>query len=310
MKILFLSRQSHQSANRAFSLSMLGLGLPLLMAVITGGSLWAGYHLGLQAGDQQAEESRANDLLHDLLLSQREELQETRDTTHQHLDALALRLGQLQSRIMRIDALGERLVVHGNLDVKEFNFGEEPARGGADSSGSAQSVELSELVSEMEQLSKTIDNREHKLELMEGLLMDTDIHSELKPSGHPVKKSWISSRYGYRKDPFNGKKVFHHGVDVAGKTDSDVIAVAAGVVTQAEKKSGYGYMVEIHHANGYVTRYGHNRKIFAKVGDIVEKGDVIGLLGSTGRSTGPHVHFEIALNGKSVNPAKYLRSRN
>ena len=144
------------------------------------------------------------------------------------------------------------------------------------------------------------------LRLIRPGVTDSQIQQEFKPAGRPVIKGWISSNYGYRKDPFTGKRAFHRGVDIAGKKDSEVFAVASGVVSWAGKKSGYGYLVEIRHPDGYVTRYGHNSMIFVKTGDLVDKGTVIGLMGSSGRSTGPHVHFEIARNGKSINPKKYL----
>ncbi|MEW7980521.1 MAG: M23 family metallopeptidase [Candidatus Sedimenticola endophacoides] len=136
------------------------------------------------------------------------------------------------------------------------------------------------------------------------------MRSPLTPAGRPVKKGWISSPYGYRKDPKTGKRDFHHGVDVASKENSDVIAVAAGVVTWVGEKSGYGILVELRHADGYTTRYGHNNKALVQAGDMVAKGQVIALVGSTGRSTGPHVHFEIARGGKALNPHKYLKMVN
>lgn len=281
-----------------------------MLTTVVGGSIWGGYQLGIQAAVPQIQEDPGADTFRQLLTAQRQELKETREHTRQHLDALALRLGQMQSHILRINALGERLAKLGKLDPDEFNFEDEPALGGLDASGSAQSVGISELVSDMEQLSAMIEDREHKLDLMDGLMLDAKIHDGLKPAGRPVKWGWVSSKYGYRKDPFTGKKAFHHGVDIAGKEDSDVISVAAGIVTFAGKKSGFGYTVEIRHADGYGTRYGHNNKIFVEVGDMVSKGDLIALMGSSGRSTGPHVHFEVARNGQTVNPAKYLRARN
>ncbi len=249
------------------------------------------------------------DVVHDLILTQREEILDTKGRTQEHLDALALRLGQMQSHILRINALGERLAKLGKLDEGEFNFDEEPARGGLESEETAQSVSLTELVTEMEALSQAISDREHKLNLMEGLIRNSRLSDELVPSGRPVEKGWVSSKYGYRNDPFSGKKAFHRGVDVAGKKDSNVIAVASGIVTWIGKKSGFGQLVELTHSNGYVTRYGHNSKILVEVGELVTKSQPIALMGSSGRSTGPHVHFEIAKNGKTVNPTKYLRKK-
>jgi murein DD-endopeptidase MepM/ murein hydrolase activator NlpD len=138
--------------------------------------------------------------------------------------------------------------------------------------------------------------------------MNSNLGEIIHPMGQPVKHGFISSLYGMRNDPFTGKRTMHKGVDFAGKEGSDVVAVAAGVVTQASMQSGYGMLVEINHGKGYVTRYGHNKELLVEVGDRVKPGQVIGKMGSTGRSTGPHVHFEVLLNDKVVNPTKYIKA--
>jgi len=126
-------------------------------------------------------------------------------------------------------------------------------------------------------------------------------------SGRPVEKGWISSGYGMRTDPFNGRKRWHNGVDFAGKAGANVVAVASGVVTWSSKYNNYGNMVEIDHGEGVVTRYAHNQENKVKVGDLVQRGQVIAALGSTGRSTGPHLHFEVYKNGRAVDPSVYIR---
>lgn len=309
MKMMLLSRLFHKTGDLPIlSYGALRLLVPVLV-LLMGGSLWAGYQWGLGASSTRLAEENTAEVVHGLLLAQRDELQETRGRTQEHLDALALRLGQLQSHILRIDALGERLAEAARLDEDEFDFGAEPARGGIEEGELARSVGLSELVADMEQLSQLISDREHKLDLMEGLIFDRQLNGAMLPAGRPVEKGWISSRYGYRNDPFTGKKTFHHGVDVAGKKDSNVVAVASGIVTWTGERSGYGKLIEVRHADGYVTRYGHNSKILVKPGELVTQGQPIALMGSTGRSTGPHVHFEIARNGKTLNPSKYLRAK-
>ena len=308
MKIILLSRW-YQAGRRAFSTPGLGLFLGVMFAAFISGSLWLGYEEGLRAAADKRDEPALTAMLEEQLGKQRRELELNHKRMRSHLDALALRMGKLQSHILRLDALGERLTEVGDLDPEEFTFSETPARGGLETPDGSSSIELSELLSDMEQLTRTIEDREYKLNLMEDLLLSNRVLDELKPAGRPVKKGWISSRYGYRKDPFSGKKTFHHGVDIAGKKGSEVFAVASGIVTVAGKKGGYGYLVEIRHVDGLVTRYGHNSKIFVEVGDLVSKGDRVGAMGSTGRSTGPHVHFEVARNSKSVNPAKFLKKR-
>lgn len=309
MKIILLSGLCHKKGSRPLSLYKVAFIAIPLFGMLMGGALWAGYQIGVSEQPPAVVVENTTDAVHDLILSQREEIQDTKGRTQEHLDALALRLGQMQSHILRINALGERLAKLGKLDEEEFNFDEEPARGGLDSAEATESVTLTDLVSEMEQLSLLISDREHKLNLLEGLINNSRLTDELTPSGRPVEKGWVSSRYGYRNDPFNGKKAFHHGIDVAGKKDSNVIAVASGIVTWAGKKSGFGQLIELTHSNGYVTRYGHNSTILVKQGDLVTKGQPIALMGSSGRSTGPHVHFEIAQNGKTVDPAKFLHKK-
>ncbi|WP_052761160.1 M23 family metallopeptidase [Sedimenticola thiotaurini] len=306
MKMMLLSRFFHKTGRLPIaSAGSLGILVPAFLLLL-GGTLWGGYQWGVSASSQAAGDT-TTDVVRDLLLAQRDELQETKGRTQDHLDALALRLGQLQSHILRINALGERLAQAAKLDEDEFDFDEEPARGGIEEGELAQSVSLSELVADMEQLSQVITDREHKLDLMEGLIFDKQMNEAMLPAGRPVEKGWISSRYGYRKDPFTGKKTFHRGVDLAGKKNSNVVAVASGIVTWIGERGGYGKLVEIRHTDGYVTRYGHNSKILVEPGELVTQGQPIALMGSSGRSTGPHVHFEIVKNGKTVNPSKYLR---
>jgi murein DD-endopeptidase MepM/ murein hydrolase activator NlpD len=307
MKIIFLSKLCHKTGSRSLSLVSLGLGLIAVLSLVSGGSLWLGYELGRQNQVVVEDPDRANEMLEDLIEAQQDLLDTTRQSTRDHLDALALRLGEMQSRILRLDALGERLTELGELDAEEFNFSESPARGGAETPESTESIELNDLVAEMEQLSRILADREQKLDLLAGLITSAKVQDQMAPQGRPVKKGWISSHYGKRKDPFTGKKAFHHGVDIAGKKDSEVMAVASGLVTWAGKKSGFGYMVEIKHADGFVTKYAHNSKIFVAEGELISKGQVIGLMGSSGRSTGPHVHFEISRNGKTINPLSYLK---
>ena len=143
-------------------------------------------------------------------------------------------------------------------------------------------------------------------QLQDYLITEDNIKSAI-PTGRPIKKGWVSSYYGYRVDPFSGKKVFHHGLDFAGKAGSEVVAVANGIVSWQGSRGGYGEMIEIDHGNGYQTRYAHNKKLVVKLGDRIKKGQAIALMGSTGRSTGPHVHFEILRDGKTVNPANFIK---
>lgn len=237
---------------------------------------------------------------------QQTEITEARRSAQADIDALTLRMGTMQAQMLRLNALGDRLVEQGSLDKDEFDFDAVPAVGGPGESAAVQSVPLADFLSMMDALGSEMKDREQKLSVLESLLMSRSLHERVMPSGKPVADGWLSSRYGKRNDPFTGKQDFHEGLDFAGKKGSEVITVGDGVVSWAGKRSGYGNLIEVNHGNGYSTRYGHNQKHLVEVGDKVKKGQQIALMGSTGRSTGPHVHFELLQNGKTVNPSKYI----
>ncbi len=232
------------------------------------------------------------------------EVDETRIYTEEQINALRIRLAELQARLTRLDALGERLVDVASLDQGEFDFSLPPAVGGPESK--SFQYQPPDFVHVLDELAAQIGNREQQLRVLDSLLGDRKIQNATFVAGRPIKRGWMSSRYGYRNDPFSGNLTWHDGVDFAGKNGSGIVAVASGVVTWASTRSGYGKLVEINHGNGYVTRYAHCDEILVEVGDVVKKADIISLMGSTGRSTGPHVHFEVLINGKSVDPAKYI----
>lgn len=224
-----------------------------------------------------------------------------------NLTALTARLGELQARAIRIDALGKRLVEISDLDKGEFDFDRPPGVGGPEGSPVAD-IEIGDLNRALDNLGRQLADREQKLVLLDAMLRDQDILEDTVPRGQPIEHGWISSHFGTRTDPFTGKRALHFGVDFAGKDGSKVLAVASGVVTWSGERFGYGRMVEIDHGNGYVTRYAHNAVNLVKVGDVVQKGESVGLMGSSGRSTGPHVHFEVLRDGSPVDPIAYVRA--
>jgi murein DD-endopeptidase MepM/ murein hydrolase activator NlpD len=241
-----------------------------------------------------------------MVVDQQAEIAATRHAAEVELDALTLRIGQMQGQMLRLNALGERLVGQADLDRNEFNFDAVPAIGGPDEMQNKQSVPFSDFISMLDQLDSELEDRQEMLSVLEVLLMSRSLNERVMPSGKPVEEGWLSSRYGKRSDPFTGKQDFHKGLDFAGKKGANVLAVGDGVVSWSGKRSGYGNLLEINHGNGYVTRYGHNQRHLVEVGDTVKKGQQVAMMGSSGRSTGPHVHFEVLHNGKSVNPAKYI----
>lgn len=232
-------------------------------------------------------------------------IHEARQSAESELDALAARIGKMQANVIRLNALGQRLVKVAKLDAKEFNFKEAPSYGGPADSETNASIDI-DFDNVIATLDKQLSSREEQLDVLEEVIMNRQLRSESKPRGRPINKGWTSSYYGKRTDPFSGKLAMHKGMDFAGKEGSEIIAVASGVITWAGERYGYGELIEISHGNGYSTRYGHNAELLVEVGDSVEKGQAISLMGSTGRSTGPHVHFEVLKNDRQVNPAKFV----
>ncbi|GAA6170489.1 hypothetical protein NBRC116592_01590 [Colwellia sp. KU-HH00111] len=225
----------------------------------------------------------------------------------QQLTALTLKLAELQSHILRLNALGERLADNANIPEKEFNFNHLPASGGpAGHSKITTNKSLAQLLIDISVLDNSLAHEENQLHMLESLTLGHHIENTRYLSGRPITKGWLSSYFGMRKDPFNGRAAMHKGIDFAGKEDGDIIATASGVVSWSDDRYGYGKLIEINHGDGLKTRYGHNKELLVNVGDVVTKGQVIAKMGSTGRSTGPHVHYEILHNNKQINPLKFV----
>jgi len=223
-----------------------------------------------------------------------------------NVNALAVRLAELQAASTRLDALGERLAHMGQLTLDEFDFSEPAPVGGPgnyESMGATGEVELSYAVAA---LSDKLRRQSSQLDALQFLMANRQLESDLTPAGWPVRKGWISSRFGERKDPFTGEREQHGGLDFAGTRGTEVLSVASGVVTWAANQTGYGKTVEIDHGNGYSTRYAHSEKLTVNVGDHVTAGQVIALMGSSGRASAPHVHFEVMKNGSRINPARFV----
>ena len=260
---------------------------------------------GYWYGKTNATVNQLAELEHDIS-KQKVLINKARQSAESELDALAARLGSMQANVIRLNALGQRLVKVAKLDSKEFDFKNSPSYGGPSEKESVTSIDFANV---MANLDKQLSSREEQLDVLEDVIMNRQLRSESKPRGRPIVKGWTSSYYGKRTDPFTGKLAMHKGMDFAGKEGSEIIAVASGVVTWSGDRYGYGELIEINHGNGYTTRYGHNAELLVEVGDTVEKGQPISLMGSTGRSTGPHVHFEVLKNDRQVNPSKFVASR-
>lgn len=275
--------------------------------IMIGGSiLFSGFRAGVYTEARQQLSEVAE--LRTLLLQQQSEIARVHKATEDNLDALTLRLGRMQARMLRLDTLGERLVQQTDLDAAEFDFNKPPPVGGPHNAGSLSTISVPDFLGMLEELDMTAEDREIKLIALEQLIINRNLNERIIPSGQAVEHGMLSSKYGKRIDPFSGKQDHHKGIDIASKEGSSILAVADGIVTWSGDRTGYGNLVELNHGNGYVTRYGHNKQLLVNTGDRVRKGEAIALMGSTGRSTGPHVHIEVMHNGKQVNPDKYLNN--
>ena len=304
MNVIFLSKRE----GRARQLNLahpLTLGLIAALVLVFLGSAFA---LGLQLGRGARERAVLSDTVHfgELLGQQRKQIADLRQQLQLRVDAMAMRLGAMNAHVIRLDALGKRLTEMADIDSREFNFDREPPAGGPESDGEGASAQIPDLSEQLTQLEARVDLRESQLTELENVILARELKKEIHPEGRPVTNGFISSYFGERSDPFDGRDEFHKGVDFAGALGSRVMAVAAGVVTWAGERSGYGKLVEINHGDGFITRYAHNERTLVSVGQTVKRGEPIALMGSTGHSTGPHVHFEVLRNGRQVDPLSYI----
>ncbi|AWL12915.1 Lysostaphin [Saliniradius amylolyticus] len=239
---------------------------------------------------------------------QKQQVTDLKQKTEQQLNGMLLKLGEMQSQLHRLNALGERLVAQADISAKEFNFSELPAVGGPNTELAAMpSLDSSEdVLQRMDRLMQSLDIKTRQLKALESVLMKHHIDAQVYLAGRPIGSGWLSSYYGVRKDPFTGMPAMHKGLDFAGEEGIDVVATGAGVVTWAGERYGYGNLVEIEHGDGLVTRYGHNKDIKVKVGDVVTQGEAIAEMGNTGRSTGAHVHYEVLKNGEQIDPLPFV----
>lgn len=305
MKIIVVSKR--HGSTRSFTFG--GITRTLISACLVGLPVCAflGYNVFIEKKSLRNVPEVATDAWVKALDEQEQEVKSARQEAERKLAALTLRVAELQARLVRLDALGERLTTMAKLDNGEFDFSRAPALGGPEHSIDGEEPGGSadfELV--LNQLGAKIEDRQQQLDTLEALLAKRKLQSDVFLAGRPITSGWMSSKFGRRADPFTGRVAWHEGVDFAGKDGSDIISVAAGVVTWSGERYGYGQMVEINHGNGFKTRYAHCKENLVKVGDVVKKGQVIALMGSSGRSTGPHVHFEVYKHGRAVDPSTYI----
>lgn len=300
MNTIIVLRGSNGMVQGSMALSKLVLLMVMLVAVTLSLLGWAFWNI--QSSRVILLEADVVDSLRESLVRHQEELDWIKQKSHNVTKTLVQQLGPMQARLLRLEALGQHISEIVDLDVVELNFDEPPALGGPDLNPHSD-FGLSHVVNN---LMNEIARRENQLELLEELLRERRRNKTALPIGWPVEenKGWLSSRYGPRIDPFTGRVAMHKGIDFAGRMGWPVVAAASGVVTYAGYHAGYGLFVEINHGNSYVTRYGHHSELLVNTGDVVKAGTVIAAMGRSGRSTGPHVHYEILKDNKHINPER------
>lgn len=234
----------------------------------------------------------------------------TRDEfLRQNIDALAVRLGEMQARLARLDALGERVATMAGLRLVDLGVLPAPGgRGGPVPADGGRPLTLDELSRAVDRTADEFAQQNGELSLLESELLYREVSARLVPSATPLADALVGSRFGARIDPFTGRRVAHEGLDFAAPVGAPILAAAAGVVVVAGRHPGYGNQIDIDHGNGLVTRYGHASKLDVVEGEIVKQGQKIAEVGSTGRSTGPHLHFEVRVDGVARDPLPYLRA--
>ncbi|HEY6093576.1 MAG TPA: M23 family metallopeptidase [Gallionellaceae bacterium] len=303
MHIILVSNSLKNTRNITLSGRHLALGGVLLLLVFLAAVLVAQYVIvRLQPG------SISDELRGWLASAQNAEQLKQQAYTRESLDTMAARLGQMQAQLLRLDTLGARLAKMSGMKQQEFNFSEAPAQGGPFVPAAQQDVTLHSMNQQMANLASLLTDRSDKLAALETLLMQDRLSKKMLPSASPVQQAVYSSNFGWRLDPFTGKNAMHEGVDFMVPFGTAIHAAAGGIVVYADLHPQYGNMVEIDHGNDIITRYAHASKLEVKVGQVVKRGQEIARVGSTGRSTGNHLHFEVRYKGMAQNPVRFLQN--
>lgn len=233
-----------------------------------------------------------------------DEAQKSKEFVRENINAMAVRLGQMQAQLTRLDSLGERLAALAGMKPEKTQEVPKEGRGGP--LIQPRSLTPDELQEALDKLSRQVELRTSTLTALEERLLEERIRKSFLPTALPVQAQWNASGFGWRVDPFTGEAAIHEGIDFTAEMGTPIKAAAAGVVITVEKHPQYGNMVEIDHGNDLITRYAHSSKVFVKPGVLVRRGQKIAEVGSSGRSTGPHLHFEVRIRGVAQNPNRFL----
>jgi murein DD-endopeptidase MepM/ murein hydrolase activator NlpD len=307
MKNIIVLKQT-ESGTQSYHLSdaVIRKKIITILALSTTAIMMLGIVTGYFIFNQNSEVNTEFNSIQLLVNEKQNDIQQFKADVNSELDALALQIGGLYAQSMRINALGDRLTDVAKLESSEFDFSTEPGIGGAGLELTHKENTPQDLFTSLYSIQANFQHQEEQLGLLNDLLNEKDLDQQIKPSGKPIRKGWISSSYGGRVDPFTGKQAFHSGIDFSGKQGSVIQAMAEGVVIWAGKRGNYGNLIEIDHGSGYVTRYAHLSKVSVSTGEKVEKAQAIGVMGKTGRATSAHLHFEVLKKGHKINPWPFL----
>ncbi|MEZ5536982.1 MAG: M23 family metallopeptidase [Thiolinea sp.] len=316
MKVICLSsdgsRRASFSLNPILHLMLPACGIALLVIGLSVNQMLGLYKLEDTPKHTTLTQSEVSKII-STLEGQMETVSEIKKTYANYtvdVDTFSQRLGGLEAEITRINALAKRVIKRAKLDPAEFALDEKPPQGGLEDDympAAAPQVSTSELLGSFQSMESSLARQGNVLESLYRLMEGRAIEEEVSPSYAPVKKGYISSPFGQRRDPFNGRSRMHGGIDFAGPRGTEIHSVAGGVVSFVGRKGGYGNVVEVDHGDELISRYAHLNKALVEKGAVVSKADRIALMGSTGRSTGPHLHLEILKKGERVDPQAYLK---
>jgi murein DD-endopeptidase MepM/ murein hydrolase activator NlpD len=302
MNIILVSNRLAKTRSISLGTGQIALLLILISVLMLGAAFTLQYALVRFAPEGLSDQLRTM-----LTEVQNDEQQKQKIYLQNSLDAMAIRVGQMQAQVQRLDALGARLTKLAGMKPGEFQFSEPPAMGGPLVAFPEEKMSVNGLNQQMDRLSHIVNDRSDKLTALKTLLLQNQLSRRLLPSIPPVHTGYYSSNFGWRIDPFTGAPAMHEGVDFVANAGTPIYASAGGVVDFAGLDGGYGNMVEIDHGNNIVTRYAHASKVLVKVGQVVRRGQEIAEVGSTGRSTGNHLHFEVRYKGVAQNPVRFLQ---
>jgi murein DD-endopeptidase MepM/ murein hydrolase activator NlpD len=302
LQIIFVDRRLARARTMTLTrmrLAMLAFGLSLAIVAATASLFVLVFRLAAQA-DVPVVQGLVSYVM-------RAQTERNEQYVQNNVSAMARMLGDVQARLLRLDALGERVSKLAGIRPEEFNFHDIPGRGGP-LAPDARSLSMRDLQQQVARVGQDVEQRSDFMDVVESELVASQARDALLPHGTPLSEGFVGSGYGMRNDPFTGQLSMHTGVDFAAPIGTPIFAAAGGVVAGAEPNPAFGNMVEIDHGKGFSTVYAHTSRMLVKNGDFVRKGQKIAEVGTTGRSTGPHLHFEVHVNGVPQNPSKYLAS--